>query len=179
MRQIYNSAATAGLIFAAISISYMFLTQLLGQCTGIPVFLNSIITFVLWVAKFIGCILLMKALMSRLVKKNEGITNSDTMKFGFVTSLLSALLIAGASFINIEYISTDLMTESYNAMMQVYSKMLDSNSIAALEKMMGNMSYISFFSNLIYCTLYGTILSFILSRNIPQQDPFANYKPQE
>ena len=64
-------------------------------------------------------------------------------------------------------------------MMQVYSKMLDSNSIAALEKMMGKMSYISFFSNLIYCTLYGTILSFILSRNIPQQDPFANYKPKE
>ena len=52
--------------------------------------------------------------------------------------------------------------------------MLDSNSLAMLEKMEGSYPQISFFSNLIYCFLFGTVLSAILSRDIPSRDPFSN-----
>ena len=54
--------------------------------------------------------------------------------------------------------------------------MLDSNSMAMLEKMEDAYPQIAFFSNLIYCFLYGTVLSAILSRNIPTRDPFANFE---
>ena len=35
------------------------------------------------------------------------------------------------------------------------------------------MPQVMFFSNLVYCFLYGTVLSAVLSRNIPPRDPFA------
>ena len=60
-------------------------------------------------------------------------------------------------------------------MMQMYSSMMDSNSMAMLEKMEDSYPQILFFSNLIYCFIYGTVLSAILSRSIPKNDPFASY----
>jgi hypothetical protein len=48
-----------------------------------------------------------------------------------------------------------------------------------MEAYIEKLPQITFFSNLIYCTAYGTVLSFILSRNIPSRDPFADYKPDQ
>ena len=57
---------------------------------------------------------------------------------------------------------------------------LAGNTISELmETYMEKLPQITFFSNLIYCTAYGTVLSFILSRNIPSRDPFADYKPDQ
>ena len=50
---------------------------------------------------------------------------------------------------------------------------MDSNTINALDKVEAIMPQMIFFSNLIYCFLYGTVLSAILSRNIPPRNPFA------
>ena len=57
--------------------------------------------------------------------------------------------------------------------------MLDSNSLAELDGMMDKLPQLTFFSNLIYCFIYGSLLSAILSRNIPSRDPFASNKPDE
>ena len=62
----------------------------------------------------------------------------------------------------------------FDQVMQMYSGMLDSNSLTMMENMRASYPQIAFFSQLIYCFLYGTLLSFILSRYIPK-DPFANY----
>ena len=51
--------------------------------------------------------------------------------------------------------------------------------MSQMDKMMGKMPQITFFSNLIYCFIFGTILSLILSRNIPSKDPFAASRPDE
>ena len=48
-----------------------------------------------------------------------------------------------------------------------------------LKTMLANMPKYTFLGNLIYCSIFGTILSFILSRSIPSKDPFHNYKPDE
>ena len=66
-----------------------------------------------------------------------------------------------------------------NAVMQELAPMMDSNTQGVVEKYLENLPQITFFSNLIYCFLYGMVLSFILSRNIPKNDPFADYKPNE
>ena len=73
-------------------------------------------------------------------------------------------------------INPDLISEQMDAVMQVYGKMLDSNSLRALDQMIASLSEYTFFSNIIYCTLYGTVLSAILSRRIPSRDPFADIK---
>ena len=64
-------------------------------------------------------------------------------------------------------------------MMQQMGSMMDSNSMALMDSYMQRLPQITFFSNLIYCFVFGTVLSYILSRNIPSRDPFANYKPDQ
>ena len=114
--------------------------------------------------------------MKKLCSEFGEATNADTFKFGMATALLSALIYSAISLTNILFISPDLFSEQMSAAIQTYSSMLDSNSMAMLEKMEDSYPQISFFSNLIYCFLYGTVLSAILSRNIPARDPFANFE---
>jgi hypothetical protein len=93
-------------------------------------------------------------------------------------ALLSAIVYAAVSFANVAFISADMFAQEIDAVMQQMAPMMDSNSISLMDTMMEKMPQITFFSNLIYCFIYGTILSAILSRNIPSKDPFADYKPE-
>lgn len=177
-RNMWNSAGKAGLVLGLASVLYLFITQWLGQ-TGLPAFASLMINGVLWVLKFIGCIWLMMFFMKKYVKETADADNSDTFRFGMATSLLSAIVYAAFSFANISFICPDIFAAQMDQIMQAYSSLLDSNTMSQMEKMIGNMPQITFFTNLIYCFLYGMILSFILSRNIPSKDPFADYKPDE
>jgi hypothetical protein len=117
--------------------------------------------------------------MRKLVSEYPEADNSATFRFGALTGVLSALIYAAVSFANYEFISPDLISSQMDATMQQLAPMMDSNTMAQTEKMLDNISSITFFSNLIYCSIYGIILSAILSRMIPSKDPFAGYKPDE
>lgn len=175
---IWDSAAKAGLIFGAISSAYMFATQFMASCE-MSSFAQMAVTAVLWIAKFVGCIWLMMFFMKKFVAENQDAVNSDTFRFGVVTALLSAVVYAAFSFANTAYFSADMIAENMDTVMQAYSQFMDSNTMSQMDKMMGKMPQITFFSNLIYCFIFGTILSLILSRNIPSKDPFAASRPDE
>lgn len=177
-RNIWNEAGKAGLIFGLISSAYMFITQALGTIE-MGAFLTSVLTFLLWAVKFGGCIWLMMLVMKKFVQKYPEATNQDTFRLGMFTALLSALIYAAISFANMAFISADTYAQQMEAVMQTYAQMMDSNTMAMMDKWVGRMPQITFFSNLIYCTLYGIVLSAILSRNIPVKDPFADYKPDQ
>jgi hypothetical protein len=51
--------------------------------------------------------------------------------------------------------------------------------LAAVERTMGNLPQYTFVSTLIYCFLYGSVLSAFLSRNIPSRNPFADNKTEQ
>ena len=177
-RNLWNTASKAGLILGTASAAYLFITQWVGQA-GMPAIAATIINGALWIAKFGGCIWLMMFFMKKFVAENKEADNSDTFRVGIVMALLSALVYAAVSFANVAFISTDLFTEQMETVMQQMAPMLDSNTLAQVDKTMQNLPQITFFSNLIYCFLYGMFLSFILSRTIPSKDPFAEYKPDE
>ena len=175
---IWDSAAKAGLIFGAISSAYMFATQFMASCE-MSSFAQMAVTAVLWIAKFVGCIWLMMFFMKKLVKDFPQAQNSSTFRLGCLTAVLFSLIYAAVSFANYEFLFPDYMSGQMDAMMQQMAPMMDSNTLAQTEKMLDNMSSITFFSNLIYCSIYGILLSGILSRMIPSKDPFAGYKPDE
>ena len=77
------------------------------------------------------------------------------------------------------FISADRYAEQFDMIMQQMSSAMDTNTMNAMDRMIERLPEFTFFSNFIYCTLYGIVLAFILSRNIPRIDPFANYKPDE
>jgi hypothetical protein len=95
------------------------------------------------------------------------------MRLGLYGALFSALIVAAYSFANLEFINPDFVKEQMNAVYEVYGSLMDSNTMQVMETFENKLPIYSFFSNLIYCFLYGTVLSAILSKNIPSRDPFA------
>ena len=175
-KDMWNTAAKAGLVLGLISTVYMFLTQLMAGSSG---FMMTILSFLLWAAKFGGCIWIMSFFMKAHVTEHPEVDNKGTCNLGMATALLSALVYSAAAFANIAFISGDAMIEQMNQIMQQMGSMMDSNTMNMMETYMENLPQITFFSNLIYCFIYGTVLSYILSRNIPSRDPFADYKPDQ
>ena len=177
-RNLWNSAGKAGLILGMISSAYLFLNQW-ATTAEMPAFIKILLDIILWTAKFGGCIMIMMIFMKKFAAENPEARNSTTFRFGMATALLSALVYAAVSFANVAFISADYYAEQMDTVMQAYAQIMDSNTLSQMDKMLGNMAQITFFTNLFYCFVYGTLLSGILSRNIPSRDPFADYRPEE
>ena len=170
---LWNKAAAAGLALGAVSSAYMFITQYLSSL-GTSLWISGT-NLILWSIKLIGCVWLMMFFMKKLCREYSQATNADTFKFGMLTALLSSLICSAIYLADVLFITPDLFSAQMDKMMQMYSSMMDSNSMAMLERMEDSYPQILFFSNLIYCFIYGTVLSAILSRSIPKNDPFASY----
>lgn len=175
---ILNLASTAGLALGAVSSAYMLVTNSLAEWISSAAAV-SVINVILWVAKFVGCIWLMKWFMQLLVRKFDGVNNRHTLRLGLWSAFFSALLFAAANLAYMVYIAPEAVKEAFDTVMSVYAPMLDSNSIKAITEMKDSFPAISFFSNLIYCFLYGFVLSSILARRIPSIDPFAEFRQQQ
>lgn len=176
-KNLWNDAGKAGLVLGGVSSAYMFISQFLST-TEIPGFLSALIGLLLWTAKFGGCIWLMTFFMKKFAVENTEAENSATFRFGMVTAILSALVYSAVSLANVAFISADMYTEQTNMIMQQMAGMMDSNTMSQMEKTIQNLPQLTFFSNLIYCSIYGTLLSGILSRNIPSKNPFADHKQE-
>ena len=176
-KTMWHNAGIAGLALGGVSTVYMFGTQLMTQA-GMSGFLLMAFNTLLWIAKFGGCIWLMMYFMKKYAAENPEADNSATFRFGMASALLSALIFSAASFANMAFISVDLFNAQMEELIRQTAPFMDSNSMSMLDKMSENMPQITFFSNLIYCFIYGTLVSAILSRNIPSKDPFADYKPE-
>ena len=170
-----NRAAVAGLALGAVSTAYLFITQYLPEIIGSAVAVMAV-DALLWFVKFIGCIFLMRLFMQRLVQSAPEAGSGDSFRLGMFASLFSALIYSGAYLAFILYVAPGSVEEMLDTVTSQYSSMLDSNSLASIDSMTARMPQITFFSNLIYCFLYGTLLSAILSRYIPQNDPFADFR---
>ncbi len=177
-KNMWNEAGKAGLALGAVSAIYLFATQFMGKAE-MPAFATTLLTGLLWAGKFGGCIWLMMFFMKKFASENPEVDNKATRRFGIIAALLSALVYSAISFANVAFISADMFTEQMDLIMQQMAPMMDSNTMAEMDKYMANLPQITFFSNLIYCFIYGVILSAILSKNIPSRDPFADYKPDE
>lgn len=174
-KNILNEGAIAGLVFGLISIFYMVITAYTGKLgSGKPAIaaLISVLNVILWAVKFFGCIFLMRALMKKYVSVYPEAGNTETFRYGVVTALFSAVLYSGAYLAYVLFIDPEVLTAAMDTVMESYSSMLDSNSMTEIESMKGSLPQITFFTNLFYCFIYGTILSAILSRNIPSRNPF-------
>ena len=178
----WNEAGKAGLILGGISILYMLITHFTGTLgsTGVgKAMLISVLNTLLWIGKFLACIFCFKLLLRKYSACNPEADNSDVFKFGVAVAFLSALLYSAFYLAYTLFINPDVYEDAFNMISENYSSMLDSNSITAIESMKTKMPQIGFFSNLIYCTLFGTVLSAILSRNIPSRTPFDKINQEQ
>lgn len=180
-KTIWNEASKAGLALGGLSVGCALLSGLMahmGDSTMVKFFI-SVFGFIIWAAKFGGCIWLMAYFMKKLVADYEDVTNHDTYILGVESALLSALIVAGYTLASTMLVSPETYKETFEIALSQYSGMIDSNSREALDSMIDNMPVIMFVSNLIYCFIYGWVLSGILSRNIPSSNPFERQTPTQ
>ena len=166
----WNAAGIAGLALGAVSTAYLFAGQWLAGNLEPATIWQQIAALVLWAAKFGGCIWLMKYFMTKFTTENDGTDNRDAFRMGMTTALLSAIMYSAIYLANMLYISADFYEQTFQAVIEQMRPTLDSNSLTTLDRLIGNLPQIMFFYNLIYCFLFGTVISAILSRNIPARD---------
>lgn len=178
-KDLWDSAGKAGLVLGLVSSLYVVITYLLTKLSGSTgtALLVTVLNFLLWAAKFGGCIYLMKLFMTKYAASHPGLDNSDTFRFGMVTAFLSALIFSAFDLAYVTWIAPDTYAQAIEAAAEAYGNFLPAESLEAMQDI--NMGQVSFFTNLIYCFLFGTVLSAILSRNIPSRNPFAGFRQND
>jgi len=174
-RSLWREAGLAGLVLGGVAVVLPLISGLIPSGSG-SMLLNlllSVLKFALWLAKFVGCIWLVKYFMIKFVKKYDEVDNSSTFNFGMASSFLSALIVSAVSLFQSTRIDSAEYLEQMQTAMSSYSGALDSNMMAVMERMVDKLPTITFFSTLIYCFVFGLIVSYIWSRNIPAKDPFT------
>jgi hypothetical protein len=177
-KAIWNEATKAGLMFGLVSVAYNYISVYLGSLVGSSFLLNFFASVGVWllrVAKIVGLILLMRACMTRLTRNYSEVTNGDTFLLGIAISALSAIIVAGFTLLDCTVLLPTHYQDIMNQVMAELQPSMDANLRSAMEDVLSNFSGIMFWSTLFYCILYGVILSRILSRRIPAQDPFADF----
>ena len=177
-KAIWNEATKAGLMFGLVSVAYNYISIYLGSLVGSSFLLNFFASVGVWllrVAKIVGLILLMRACMTRLTRNYSEVTNGDTFLLGIAISALSAISVAGFTLLDCTVLLPTHYQDVMNQVMAELQPSMDANLRSAMEDVLSNFSGIMFWSTLFYCILYGVILSRILSRRIPAQDPFADF----
>lgn len=174
----WDIASKAGLALGGVSIAYLLVNMFMPTTQSIGVgALISLLGIALWAAKFFGCIWLMKFFMKKLVAADPETTNSDTFRLGMIIAVLSALIYAAFYLLYTSVISPDIYSESLALIQEQYAGMMPAESLEAIENI--NFPVMGFFTQLFYCSVFGIVLSAILSRNIPENDPFADYKSNQ
>ena len=178
-KDLWDGAGKAGLVLGLVSSAYVLISMLLTKLSGSTgmALVSTLLSFLLWALKFGGCIYLMKLFMTRFAAAHPGCDNSDTFRFGMVTAFLSALIFSAFDLAYLTWLAPDTMSQAIETVTEAYGSMLPAESIEAMEEM--NFGQISFFTNLIYCFLFGTVLSAILSRSIPSRNPFSESRPTD
>ena len=172
---IWNEAARAGLLFGAVSVGCLGLKEL-ATLSGSN-FLVTAAAVILWAVEFFGCILLMKNIMLRFRDKYDGVKIEDTYKLGRRAALLSGLILASAQALFILKMppeNLDTMVDEMMAGMQMLSSDRD-----AVESALDKLPVLTFIFQWLYCFLYGSILSSIMSRYIFLQKLFGGFPPKD
>lgn len=169
----WERAGKAGLVLGGVSILYMAITVLLGGVdAGGLSFVLRLFSLLLWVAKLVGCILLMRFFMRRYAAADPEADHSRVFRFGMVTALLSALLYSAAYLAYVSFINPGIF-EAAIAEATMGNPMFNDAMMAEMDKLLPVMPTFSFFFNLVYCFLFGTILAAIFANSIAPKNPFA------
>jgi len=182
-RDIWNKASGAALVIGAIPVIYSLLSLLLAKWTSGSTavsILKGFLAFVLWSAKFAGCIMLMRMMMDSFIKSFTGVGKSDLFKFGTLIAVLSAFIVSAFDLVDCVFIEPD----KFKSLMDVYTSQaaskLDANSLETLNRLSDYFPQITFISRFLYCTIFGTVLSAIFAGSLTASNPFeGNDQPEE
>ena len=169
-KTLWNEAGRVGFVFGGFS-SLCLVLKMGASLTGSS-FLVQAAAIILWAVEFFGCILLMKKYMLDLRDKYDGATIEDVYHFGRRVALLSGLILAAVD----AFITMKLPPETVENVVAELSTAVSSQFGSGYEGEVGRfvdkLPLYTFIGQWLYCFLYGSLLSGIMSRYIYLQGPF-------
>ena len=165
----WNNAAIAGLVMAAVTIAAELITALCGKIGGVA---GGFVSFIAWAGKMVLCAMMFKWLMTKFHSSYKDVDYPRMQRYGLKLALFSSLIGAAYSVVNLLVINPGALDEILSVMRESYSSMLDSNSEAALEKMLPKMPYYMAIGSFIYYFLWGWLYSTLFSKSIAPDNPF-------
>ena len=91
-KSIWEAGSRNGLVLGLATAAFVILAQICAS--ALSGFAASMVSLVLWCAKFAGCIYLMYWFMKRYALANPSAVRQDVMKFGVSIAICSALVYA-------------------------------------------------------------------------------------
>ncbi len=178
-RSLWNEAAKAGLLLGLFTGVFIFANTMLPKLLAggkVMSILLVIINTVLWLVKFAGCLGLLRYFMMSFSSKYRGISVQTIFRFGMLTALTSAVIVAGINLLNITVLSAEDLQSIIDTTLQSYSSMtqISDSDRVTLDRTLSHLPQISFFVTLGYCFLYGTIASKIIAGTILPKDEFGD-----
>ena len=168
-KTLWNEAGRVGFVFGGLSSLCLLLKE--GAALTGSNFLVTAAAIILWAVEFFGCILLMKKYMLDLRDKFDGVTMVDTYRFGRRVGILSGLILAAVNAILVMNTPEETMASMLSQVSASLSG-LGSVSEDELGRIADKLPLYTFIFQWIYCFLYGSVLSAIMSRYIYARDIF-------
>lgn len=162
-----NIAAMNGLMLSLITILY----TLINSAFTPP----SVLTIVLWFVKLAATIWLLLYFVKDYSKEQELFTYKEGFNFAFLTSLFSAIFVAGYFFLHFALIfpgDIDKIAETISQAMAARA----ASDTSITDTIISYFPHIMFISNLIYLTIFGLIASAIIANYTKKGDIFTQEK---
>ena len=169
-KTLWNEAGRVGFVFGGFSSVCLVLKEGAGLTDSR--FLVTAAAIILWAVEFFGCILLMKKYMLDLRDKYDGVTMVDTYRFGRRVALLSGLILAAVDAFIIMKMPQETVTSVMSELSAAMPAGMGSLSEDDLGRLVDKLPLYTFIGQWLYCFLYGSLLSAIMSRYIFLQGPF-------
>ena len=169
-KTLWNEAGRVGFVFGGFS-SLCLVLQEGAALTG-STFLVQAAAIILWAVEFFGCILLMKKYMLDLRDKYDDVTMVDAYRFGRRVALLSGLILAAVDALIIMKMPQDTVESVISELNTAVSGKLGAGFEGEVGKFVDKLPLYTFLGQWLYCFLYGSLLSAIMSRYIFLQGPF-------
>jgi hypothetical protein len=162
-KQIWNDAARVGIVFGVFSSVCLGLKEA-AALTG-STFLTMAASIILWAVEFFGCIMLMKKYIAE-AKQHEGISQLQLYQIGRRVALLSGLILAAVNAVIVSLTPDETIEAAFSQAMSSVPANMQADAADSMNMMLSNFPIFIFIGQWLYCFLYGSVLSAIMSRNV-------------
>ena len=94
-------------------------------------------------------------------------------------ALFSSILVSGFTMLQLLVINPDMVAQMVKSTQEAYQGMMDSNTATAMEKMMNMIPAFTFVFTLLYCYLWGWMLSTAFARRLFPVNAFGERTPDD
>ncbi len=164
----WNTAAINGLLLSLITI----ISSLLQSAFKF----EGLLSIILWMAKFGGCIYLLHYFMKQFSNNFERVSYGESFRYGFLICCFSSIVCACYLFLSL----TVLFPETLDVAIEQAQTIIASGNYTGEEEQailatMERLPQATIISSLIYYTLIGAVMTSVIANFTKKEDPFAGF----